>query len=59
MSHTNHEPRERSPRRSPKVTITRREYDVLLKKQEILDTLQANGVDEWPLYDRIMESFAE
>ena len=36
------------------VTITKKEYDRLLKKSKILDALDMQGVDNWEGYDEAM-----
>lgn len=37
------------------VTITKREYDSLIKHSNFLHRLEANGVDNWVGYDDCLE----
>jgi phage pi2 protein 07 len=37
------------------VTITKKEYDKLKEKRDLLDALEAAGVDNWDGYDYAME----
>lgn len=39
------------------VTISKDEYDELLKEQAFLDCLRAAGVDNWEGYDFAIEEF--
>lgn len=41
------------------VTISKEEYEELLKSQKILDALYAGGVDNWEWYDASLEDIEE
>jgi len=41
------------------VKITQKEYDKLLKDQELLDALRAEGVDNWDGWDYAIERLGE
>lgn len=41
------------------VTISKKDYDELVKDQEFLSALQAAGVDNWEGYDFAREMFNE
>jgi hypothetical protein len=41
------------------VTVTKKEYDQLIKDQRLLNLLEAYGVDSWGGWDQAIEALVE
>lgn len=41
---------------APVVTITKKEYDALIQAADILEKLEAGGVDNWDGYDDALDA---